>query len=85
MKDSDEFMEFWVVWCPTGCNPTVRHKSEEDALTEACRLSTKHPNTDFHVLRALDHVRGEVQTIRRLLKKMPKLRHTEAMNEKRTQ
>jgi len=31
--------EFWIVWSPTGGNPTVRHDNWDSAIKEAERLA----------------------------------------------
>lgn len=43
---------FWMVWCPRGDAPRVRHHSPQDAEREAQRLAAKYPGQEFFVLRA---------------------------------
>jgi len=45
--------QFWIVWNPTGRNPTMRHRSEAEARTEAMRLATAYPGQDFIVMAAV--------------------------------
>lgn len=45
--------KFWMVWCPQGGTPTVRHHSREAADTEAARLAAKNPGKEFFVLKAV--------------------------------
>lgn len=47
-----EPVKFWWVWTKTGGLPTVCHESEEEAFYEAARLSRKHPDRKFLVLKA---------------------------------
>lgn len=42
--------KFWVVWCPTGGNPTHKHATFDLADAEAQRLSNKTPDKEFYVL-----------------------------------
>ncbi|MCK5612783.1 hypothetical protein KAR91_63510 [Candidatus Pacearchaeota archaeon] len=44
---------FWVVWSPGSGAPTVWQESKEDAVKEAERLATKHPDRVFHVLQSV--------------------------------
>lgn len=46
-----EPIPFWVVWCPQGSSPTVKHLSRAEATREAERLAAKHPGHEFFVLR----------------------------------
>lgn len=48
----DDQAPFWVVWCPTGGTPTVRHADERVARKEAERLARTNPGQKFHVLEA---------------------------------
>lgn len=43
---------FWMVWCPTGRPPMVRHMSESSAVIEAERLARMNPGSEFYVLQA---------------------------------
>jgi hypothetical protein len=43
---------FWLVWSEMGGSPTVKHRTEQEAFTEACRLAQKHRGRKFHVLRS---------------------------------
>lgn len=53
---------FYVVWCPGGGNPTVRHDYHTDALGEAERLSRQNPGKEFFVLMATDRLtKNDVQ------------------------
>jgi hypothetical protein len=50
---SDDFLEFWLVWSPSGMRPpTYRHTTEAAARTEAERLARLRPGAEFFVLRA---------------------------------
>ncbi|MCW5695832.1 MAG: hypothetical protein KIS96_11385 [Bauldia sp.] len=44
---------FWVVWNPSGWNPTVRHETFTAADQEARRLAAANPRHSFFVLRAV--------------------------------
>ena len=41
-------------------NPSIKHPSEESALTEATRVATKHPGAEILVLKATHHVQVAV-------------------------
>ncbi len=45
---------FWMVWCPEGRAPTVKHDSYERAVSEAERLARANPGREFFVLQATD-------------------------------
>lgn len=45
--------KFWMVWCPQGGPPTVRHGSRESAEAEATRLAGKNPGREFFILKAV--------------------------------
>jgi len=47
---------FYVVWCPGGGNPTVRHDAHPLALREAERLAAQNPGKEFFVLSATDRL-----------------------------
>ena len=47
------FSRFWVVWSPSGTNPTKKHETSDSARTEAERLAVKHPNLEFFVLETI--------------------------------
>lgn len=53
-------LPFWLVWSEMGGAPTVKHKSEQDAMNEACRLAEKHQGRKFHILRCESHVANVV-------------------------
>lgn len=56
---------FWLVWNPRGHAPTVRHDSEESAVTEATRLARTNPGYEFFVLRAeAKYLKADVQCVR---------------------
>ena len=54
---------FWMVWEHSIKHwkayerlsdlPTVKHDTEEEAITEAKRLAVKHPGKEFHVLKSV--------------------------------
>lgn len=46
---------FWLVWNSKtiGCNPQVKHCTEESAVAEAERLALRFPESTFVVLRAV--------------------------------
>lgn len=49
--------QFWLVWCPGGPNggqPTVRHRSRDDARREAERLARLNSGQQFYVLLAVE-------------------------------
>lgn len=48
--------KFWVVWCPTGNNPTVKHTSAFAAETEANRLRNMYPHRKFYVMEMVEGV-----------------------------
>lgn len=41
---------FWLVWNENGYPPMFKHPSQEAANTEAARLASENPGTQFHVL-----------------------------------
>lgn len=41
---------FWLVWNESGYPPMFKHPSQEAANTEAARLASENPGTQFHVL-----------------------------------
>lgn len=43
---------FFLVWCPTGKNPSYRHATYADAAREAKRLALAVPDQEFYVLEA---------------------------------
>lgn len=43
---------FWMVWNPNGRAPVCRHRTEEDANTEATRLARQVEGQVFIVLKA---------------------------------
>lgn len=43
---------FWMVWCPLGGAPTVKHETKHSAEKEAERLARYHPGRSFYVLEA---------------------------------
>lgn len=47
---------FWMVYGLHQRAPTVRHKSEFSAITEAKRLARQSPDVEFFVLEATHHV-----------------------------
>lgn len=47
---------FWLVWSDQGGVPTVRHRTEDEAHAEACRLAEKHRHRRFYILRCISHV-----------------------------
>ena len=49
----------WIVWCLNGGSPTVMHKTEKEALTEAARLAAKHPGKEFVIFKSETSVRTE--------------------------
>lgn len=49
----DTCTKFWMVWCPQGGQPTMRHGSRESAAAEAARLARKLPGREFFVLKAV--------------------------------
>lgn len=44
---------FWMVWCPNGHAPTVKHPYKSDAYGEAERLARNNPGQIFIVLQAI--------------------------------
>lgn len=46
---------FWIVWNPTGRNPSYRHAVHANAVSEAERLARANPGHEFFVMRA-DHM-----------------------------
>jgi hypothetical protein len=44
---------FYVVWCPSGGPPTVKHPSLASAEAEAKRLARAHTGHEFFVLMAI--------------------------------
>jgi hypothetical protein len=46
--------KFWVVWSPTGSNPSVRHSSEMSAENEANRLRSMYPHRKFYVMEMVE-------------------------------
>jgi hypothetical protein len=52
MKDVEEKDAFWIVWCPTGANPSYRHDDYESAVKEAERLARKDAGAEFYVMGA---------------------------------
>lgn len=44
---------FWLVWNPRGGSPTVRHSTEDSALSEAKRLAERCPGDEFFILKAV--------------------------------
>lgn len=46
----DDDAPFWMVWCPTGNAPTVKHPNFQTAKQEAERLARANPGRKFHVL-----------------------------------
>lgn len=42
---------FYVVWSPQGGPPVVKHKSFHSARHAAYRLTARHPDREFYVLR----------------------------------
>jgi hypothetical protein len=44
---------FWMIWCPTGGIPTMKHPSAGVAKAEAARLAKVHPGKTFIVLEAI--------------------------------
>ena len=42
--------KFWMVWCPIGRPPVVKHRTYEAAMTEAKRLTKLTPDQKFYVL-----------------------------------
>lgn len=56
---------FWMVWSPQGHAPTVKHLSEDAAVTEAMRLARTNPGREFYVLTAqLKYVKDDVRCVR---------------------
>lgn len=45
--------KFWMVWNPSGRQPSFRHHSRESADTEAKRLAALNPGQQFFVLKAM--------------------------------
>lgn len=45
--------QFWMVWCPTGRAPVVKHDTEESATCEAERLARANRGQEFYVLEAV--------------------------------
>lgn len=60
---NDENDVFWMVWCPHGHSPTVRHATRTKAANEAKRLARENPDREFYVLEAQE--RFQVETLRR--------------------
>jgi hypothetical protein len=48
--------KFWMVWREDSFSspPTVKHTTSAAAKAEASRLATKHPDTRFAVLQAME-------------------------------
>ena len=55
--------KFWMVWNPLGRQPAVRHDTEQEAITEAERLASKHEGHPFFVLCAVSLSRVEPRNI----------------------
>lgn len=49
----DELESFWVVWQPSGRNPTFMHKTFESAESESKRLAEQCPGIPFYVLEVM--------------------------------
>jgi len=47
---------FWMVYGLHQRAPTVRHKTEQSAVSEAKRLARTHADTEFFVLETTHHV-----------------------------
>lgn len=45
--------KFWMIWSPTGRQPTFRHSSRKAANAEAERLAIANPGSAFFVLKAV--------------------------------
>jgi hypothetical protein len=50
---------FWLVWEPGGHNPTFRHFSYRNAISEAQRLAERNPGKQFYVVKALEYFEKE--------------------------
>jgi hypothetical protein len=57
-------LSFFVVWCPTGGSPTVRHSTKDLANAEAERLARANPGSRFYVLLATRFVeRSDIRIV----------------------
>lgn len=54
---------FYIVWNLPGGHPKKQHATFQEAWDEAKRLAAKHPDQEFHVMKALTRAKatGEVQ------------------------
>jgi len=50
MTDDLKRDKFWLVWCPRGGTPTVRHFTRNSADAEAERLAEANPGKEFYVV-----------------------------------
>lgn len=53
--------KFWLVWTPTGLNPSYRHSTQAAAEMEAKRLSIKEPGKEFFVMEMCGVARSTVE------------------------
>lgn len=63
--------KFWLVWREDGDNPKYRHATQESALKEAKKLSSKFTNKEFYVIEATHHCKADVNVIATLLVSTP--------------
>jgi hypothetical protein len=50
LKPDDKPEQFYLVWTPSGHNPTKQHLTEAEAKTEALRLLSKNPKQKYYVM-----------------------------------
>lgn len=55
--------KFWIIWNPSGKNPSFRHSTKESADTEAHRLASLHKGNVFYVLEGVE--RFESSTVKK--------------------
>lgn len=54
---------YFVVWCPAGGPPSVRHDTQDQATKEAERLARESPGREFVVLGALTQSQAAVPPV----------------------
>lgn len=54
---------FWVVWNPESGPPSFRHRSRNEARSEATRLARQNPGQEFFVLAAIGRAHRPEPTI----------------------
>lgn len=59
----DPAAPFWLVWSEDGRTPMCKHRSREDAETEAARLAAENPGRPFHVLTVMSTIRTSTEIV----------------------